>query len=59
MVYLVVLLVASLLAILVAAGAVWWRLRRHLRHSHQAVNNLVEEIQPQEPVMQPEEKVVE
>jgi len=59
MVYLFVLLVASLLAILVAAGAMWWRLRRHLRRPHQALNNVPEEIQSQQPEMLPEEKVVE
>lgn len=41
-----VLLVLSTLAILVAAVAMWWRLRRHLRQSDEALKKVLEEIEP-------------
>lgn len=41
-----VLLVLSTLAIVVAAVAMWWRLRRHLRQSDEALKKVLEEIEP-------------
>jgi nitrogen fixation-related uncharacterized protein len=42
-----VLLVLSVLTVLVALCAMWWRLRRHLRQSDQALKAALEEIDPQ------------
>ncbi|MBZ5523389.1 MAG: hypothetical protein LAP21_14225 [Acidobacteriia bacterium] len=42
-----VLLLLSLLTVLVALCAMWWRLRRHLRQSDQALKATLEEIDPQ------------
>jgi len=45
------LLVLSTAAVLVAAIAMWWRLRRHLRKSDEALEKALREIEPeQEPV---------
>jgi hypothetical protein len=41
------LLVVSTLAILVAAIAMWWRLRRHLRQSDEALKKVLQEIEPE------------
>jgi len=41
-----VLLVLSLLTVLVALCAMWWRLRRHLRQSDHALKAALEEIDP-------------
>lgn len=38
--------VLALLAIFIVIGAMWWRLRRHLRHSDQALQQALAEIQP-------------
>lgn len=38
--------VLALLTILVVIGAMWWRLRRHLRSSDQALQQALSEIQP-------------
>jgi Flp pilus assembly protein TadB len=51
------LLVISISAVLVAMTAMWWRLRRHLRHSDhlsdQALDVALQQIEPQhEPVQQ-------
>jgi hypothetical protein len=51
------LLVICTLALLVAVAAMWWRLRRHLRHSDghsdHALNVALEQIEPEhEPVQQ-------
>jgi Flp pilus assembly protein TadB len=43
--YLFIILVLCVVAILVAAGAMWWRLRRHLRRSDEALKNALAEIQ--------------
>jgi len=40
-----VLLVLCLAAILVAAGAMWWRFSRHLRRSDHALKNALGEIE--------------
>ena len=40
-------LVISVVAVLVAAVAMWWRLRRHLRQSDQALKNALREIEPE------------
>jgi uncharacterized membrane protein YqjE len=41
-----VLLVLSVLTVLIALCAMWWRLRRQLRQSDQALKNTLEEISP-------------
>lgn len=41
------LLVLSTVAVLVAVVAMWWRLRRHLRQSDEALKNALEEIEPE------------
>jgi len=51
-----VLLVVSTLAILVAAIAMWWRLRRHLRQSDEALKKVLQEIEPE---TKPEHESVE
>lgn len=50
-----VLLVLSMLAILVAAVAMWWRLRRHLHQPDAAL----EVLQEMEPEAKPEHESVE
>jgi len=45
--YLVVILAISVSASLVAAIAVWWRLRWHLRRSDESLKNTLAEIQPE------------
>jgi len=42
-----VLLVLSTVTVLVAAIAMWWRLRRHLRKSDKALEQALREIQPE------------
>jgi len=42
-----VLLVLSTLAVVVAAIAMWWRLRRHLNKSDEALKQVLQEIQPE------------
>lgn len=42
-----VLLVLSTVAVLVAAIAMWWRLRRHLRQSDEALKKVLQEIEPE------------
>ncbi|HKF21212.1 MAG TPA: hypothetical protein VKE93_06560 [Candidatus Angelobacter sp.] len=42
-----VFLVLSLTAILLAVGALWWRLRWHLRRSDDALKKTLAEIQPE------------
>jgi len=42
-----VLLALSLVAVLVAVGAMWWRLRWHLRRSPAAAQTLPVEIHPE------------
>lgn len=42
-----VLLVLSTLAVVVAAIAMWWRLRRHLRESDEALKKVLQEIAPE------------
>ena len=37
----------SVVAVLVAAVAMWWRLRRHLRQSNEALKNALREIEPE------------
>ena len=45
------ILVLSVAAIIVAVGAMWWRLRRHLRKSDSALKETLAEMQPEhEPV---------
>jgi hypothetical protein len=51
-----VLLALSTLAVLVAAIAMWWRLRRHLRRSDEALKKVLQEIEPQ---TRPEHESVE
>jgi len=41
------LLLLSLAAILIAGCAMWWRLRRHLRHPGAALHDAVETVQPE------------
>lgn len=36
----------AFLAVFVVIGAMWWRLRRHLRKSDQALQQALVEIQP-------------
>jgi len=45
--FLFLLLALSLVAILVAVGAMWWRLRWHLRRSPAAAQNPPVEIHPE------------
>jgi len=40
-----VVLVVSVAALLVAALAMWWRLRRHLRQSNEALAKALREIE--------------
>lgn len=40
-----VLLVLSTLALVIAAIAMWWRLRRHLHQSDQALSQVLEQIE--------------
>ncbi|HEY6250637.1 MAG TPA: hypothetical protein VI685_11810 [Candidatus Angelobacter sp.] len=54
--YLFVLLVLSTVAVLVAAIAMWWRLRRHLRKSDEALEKALREIEPEH---EPEHESVE
>lgn len=42
-----VILVLSVAAILLAVGALWWRLRWHLRRSDDALKKTLAEIQPE------------
>jgi flagellar biosynthesis protein FlhB len=42
-----VLLVLSTVAVLVAVVAMWWRLRRHMRASNEALKQALSEIQPE------------
>lgn len=51
-----VLLVLSVLATLVAAIAMWWRLRRHLHQSDEALKKVLQEIVPE---TKPEQESVE
>ena len=50
-----VLLVLSVVAVLVAAIAMWWRLRIHLRKSDEALKQTLQELEAQ----QQEQEVVE
>lgn len=43
--YLFVLLVLSTVAVLIAAIAMWWRLRRHLRQSDEALEKALRELE--------------
>ena len=45
--YLFVLLVLSTVAVLVAALAMWWRLRRHLSKSDEALKKALQEMAPE------------
>ncbi|HKD14160.1 MAG TPA: hypothetical protein VKE71_06385 [Candidatus Angelobacter sp.] len=54
--YLFVLLVLSTVAILVAALAMWWRLRRHLSKSDEALKKVLQEMEPEQ---EPEREAVE
>ncbi len=46
-----IILVLSVGVTVVTAGALWWRLRRHLRRSDDALKNTLREIQPEhEPI---------
>jgi nitrogen fixation-related uncharacterized protein len=51
-----VLLVLSMAAILVAAIAMWWRLRRHLHQSDEAVEKILQEMEAE---TKPEHEPVE
>jgi fructose-specific phosphotransferase system IIC component len=42
-----VLLVLSTVAVVVAVIAMWWRLRRHMRASNEALKQVLNEIQPE------------
>lgn len=42
-----VLLVLSTVAVLVAVIAMWWRLRRHLHQSDEALKKVLQEIEPE------------
>jgi hypothetical protein len=53
-----VLLVLSTLAVLVAAVAMWWRLRRHLHSPDEALKKVLEQMEP-EPETKPEHEPVE
>ena len=54
--YLFALLVLSTVAVVVASIAMWWRLRRHLKSSDEALKKALQEI---EPVPEPEPEQVE
>jgi len=45
---LVVIAVLAFLTVFGVLGAMWWRLRRHLRHSDQALQQALKEIQPEQ-----------
>jgi hypothetical protein len=47
-----VLLVLCLAAILVAAGAMWWRFSRHLRRSDQALKDALGEIEKERDIVE-------
>jgi fructose-specific phosphotransferase system IIC component len=51
-----VLLVLSTLAIVVAAIAMWWRLRRHLHQSDEVLKEVLQEMEPE---IKPEHEPVE
>lgn len=51
-----VLLVLSTLAILVAAVAMWWRLRQHLHSPDEALKQVLQEMEPE---TRPEHESVE
>jgi fructose-specific phosphotransferase system IIC component len=51
-----VLLVLSTVAVLVAAIAMWWRLRRHLHQSDEVLNKVLQDM---EPANEPEHESVE
>jgi hypothetical protein len=51
-----VLLVLSTVTVIVAAIAMWWRLRRHLNQSDEALKKVLREIEPE---VQPEQESVE
>lgn len=51
-----ILLVLSTVAVLTAAIAMWWRLRRHLRKSDEALKKVLQEIEPE---AKPEHESVE
>lgn len=54
--YLFALLVLSTVAVVVASIAMWWRLRRHLKSSDEALKKALQEIEPvQEPEPEPEQ----
>jgi hypothetical protein len=42
-----VILIFSVVAILLAVGGLWWRLRWHLRRSDDALKKTLAEIQPE------------
>ncbi len=45
---LVVIAVLAFLTVFAVLGAMWWRLRRHLRRSDQALKHVLAEIQPEQ-----------
>lgn len=51
-----VLLVLSTLAVVIAAIAMWWRLRKHLHPSDEMLKQVLEEMEPQS---RPEHESVE
>ena len=51
-----VLLILSTVTVVVAAIAMWWRLRRHLRQSDEALKKVLQEIEPE---VKPEHESVE
>ena len=54
--YLFALLVLSTVAVVVASIAMWWRLRRHLKTSDEALKKALQEIEPApEPEPEPEQ----
>ncbi len=54
------LLIVSLAAILLAVGAMWWRIRRHLRNSTVVQETQLQEIENREEnSLQPEPERVE
>lgn len=54
--YLFVLLVLCTVAVLVAAIAMWWRLRRHLHKSDEALERALRELEIEH---EPEQETVE
>jgi hypothetical protein len=46
-----VIAVLALLTVFVVLGAMWWRLRRHLRRSDRAPQPALKEIQPEQEQM--------